>query len=96
MKNKGLVLHHHMGSLAGHIWGEGGVFRANSKESIAADFVEALKYQGSTSTDSFIKQLSQNDGEKGQGKNRVNAREQNLLITLKPELYFHMKMEDLH
>lgn len=55
MKNKGLVLHHHMGSLAGHTvsWG-GGVFHANSKESIAADFVEALKYQGSTSTDSWM------------------------------------------
>lgn len=29
-------------------------------------------------------------------KHRGNAHEQNLLITLKPELYFHMKMEDLH
>lgn len=54
MKNKSLVLHHHMGSLAGNIWGVGGgVFSTNSQESTAADFVEALKHQGSS--DSWIK-----------------------------------------
>lgn len=40
-------------------------------------------------------------GKKGQGNNknekhRANAHQRNLLITLKLELYFHMKMEDLH